>query len=123
MKTERKIYLKRYENKRKNKLKEKTKIVVWANRVPILDDLLPMSNTTSNFFQRIDVPDKYVKLVVQLAQKSILEQMQTQIPAALDQEINQAVAAAQGIINQEIQLEAADREKRKYGNPQKQGAM
>lgn len=103
--------------------KEKTKIVVWANRVPILDDLLPMSNTTSNFFQRIDVPDKYVKLVVQLAQKSILEQMQTQIPAALDQEINQAVAAAQGIINQEIQLEAADREKRKYGNPQKQGAM
>ena len=102
---------------------DKAKVVIWAHRIPILDDLKAPNDPTTNYLGRIDVPDKYVKLVLQLTQKSILEQLSAQVPAALEQEINQAIVAAQGVINNEIQLEAADREKRKYGNPQKSGGM
>lgn len=95
------------------------KIVIWSNRQPRLDDLLPTSNTASIYYQNVDVPDKYVKLLIQLVQKSLLEQQNAQVPAQLEADINQAVVAAQSSIQAELALEAADREKRKYGNPQK----
>lgn len=95
------------------------KIVIWTNRQPQLDDLRPLNDPLTNYRGNIDIPDKYIKLLIQLVQKSILEQISAQVPANLDNEINQAVAQVQTMIQSDLQLEAAEREKRKYGNPQR----
>lgn len=95
--------------------------VLWAYRLPLLDNLIaPTSPATNNNYRAmVDLPDRYVDLLIKIVMQKILAQIREQIPMQLEQEINQGVATITGMLNQELQFEAAEREKRKYGAQQK----
>jgi hypothetical protein len=98
-------------------------ITIVATRHCALDDLLP-PDTSVTYRTRIDMPDKYVDLLVKKVQKLILTQLREQVPAQLEQEITQQQMGIMQQISAELQFEQSEREKRKYGNMQKiPGAM
>lgn len=109
-----------------------THFVGWGYRKPILDNLVPESvangvwfndeyrgTITQNYYDYIDLPDEYANLLIKIIQKNILEQLREQIPAQLEGEINQGLATITQNISAELQFEAAEREKRKYGAQQR----
>lgn len=113
------------------------KFVVWGTRKPVLDNLVSDrvasgqqgadqtgALQTQNYFSTIDLPDEYAELLIKMTIIKILQQMHEQIPTQLEQEVNAGLAMINTQITSEMQFEAAEREKRKYGNPQKApGAM
>ena len=94
-------------------------LVLWVTRKPILDDLLAPDDPRSNYRQNVDLPDQYIDLLVKITQKKVLEQRREQIPTALEQEVNQGLASIQQMLANDLQFEAAEREKRKYGVAQR----
>lgn len=103
---------------------------VWAYRKPILDNVAIATSIGAqtagggNYRGNVDLPDEYMELLIKMTQKNILEQIREQVPQALEQEINQGLANINQLINSELQFEAAEREKRKYGSQQRPpGAM
>lgn len=103
---------------------------VWAYRKPILDNVAIASSVAAqtagggNYRGNVDLPDEYMELLIKMTQKNILEQIREQVPQALEQEINQGLANINQMIGSELQFEAAERDKRKYGFPQRPpGAM
>lgn len=102
------------------------RFVLWAMRTPILDALLRPDDPSlqNNYRGMVDLPDRYVDLLIKMTQKKILEQIREQVPQVLEQEINQGLANINQLIGSELQFEAAEREKRKYGSQQRPpGAM
>lgn len=116
---------------------DKTHYVGWGYRKPLLDNMVPESIDegvpfndeyrgllSQNYYGYIDLPDEYVSLLIKMVQKNVLEQLREQIPAQLEGEINQGLATITQNITNELQLEAAEREKQRYGNQQRPpGAM
>lgn len=79
-------------------------ITIMGFRQPILDDLLPPVNS-STWTTMVDLPDKYMKLALQMTQKMILEQLNQQIPAQLEANIAQTLQQIQGTLQSDFQLE------------------
>lgn len=85
-------------------------VAVYGYRQPVLDNLqAPMQangsvNTNSGFYSNIDLPDKHIKLCLQLVQKMIIEQIKQEVPAQLDAEINQAIQAINTNIANKLEL-------------------
>lgn len=114
-----------------------THYVGWGHRKPILDAMVPVSVEQTmpytdeyrgiivqNYFGYIDLPDEYASLLIKMVQKNILEQLREQIPQQLEGEIVQGLQSISQNITNELQLEAAEREKRRYGAQQRSpGAM
>jgi len=98
-------------------------INIFATRNPLLDDMLA-ENVSTTYRQPIDLPDKYVKLLLGLVQKSILNQLSREPPAQLEAEINQGIAMINQEIAQEIQHSQQIIDKYAYGNlSQRQGQI
>lgn len=93
------------------------RIVLMCFRQPILDDMLPTNNANSIYFNNVDLPDRYIHLLLQMVQKMILQQINVTPPAQLEQDINQGLMQINSNLNQDLQFERAEREKLKYGSP------
>lgn len=96
--------------------------IIWGTRKPLVDTLLAPDDVNSNYKSNIDLPDQYVNLLVKMTQKKVLEQRResgSPVDAQLYQEVTQNVQLLQQQLTSEIQFEAAEREKRKYGVPQR----
>lgn len=116
---------------------EDTHFVAWGFRNPILDNLVPegIPNFGSyndpakglliqNYYSYVDLPDQYAMLLIKMTQKNILEQLREQVPQALEAEINQGLAQITQNIVTDLQFEASEREKKRYGAQQRPpGAM
>jgi len=103
-------------------------ITIAGYRKPLLDNLIAPNQQTGspigNYESMIDLPDEHVELLLNLIMKKIYTQRRERAPESLEQDINQGVAQISGLINQEMQFEAAERDKVRYGSPQKTpGAM
>lgn len=100
-------------------------IGLWGWRKPMLDALTsPNVLTNNNYYGNVDLPDEHIELLIKMVQKKILEQLREQVPAQLDQEINQGLLTITQNLQAELQFEASEREKRKYGEQQRApGAM
>jgi hypothetical protein len=103
---------------------------IWGRRHPILDTLLARNDPANNYSNitganaNVDLPDQYIDLLVKMTQKRVLEQRREAVPQELTQQVNDGVAMINKLVSDELQFEAAEREKRKYGNPQRPpGAM
>jgi len=96
--------------------------ILWGTRKPLVDNLLAPGAPNSNYRSNVDLPDQYVNLLVKMTQKKVLEQRRESgnpVDAQLYQEVTQNVQLLQQQLMSEIQFEAAEREKRKYGVPQR----
>jgi len=92
-------------------------IVIVGRRQPLLDDLLA-ENVSLTYRTNVDLPDKYIKLLIQMVQKMILEQLNMKPAAQLEQEINQGIAMISQNLASETNFEKDAREKKKYGHQQ-----
>jgi hypothetical protein len=96
--------------------------IIWGTRKPLVDTLLAPDDTNGNYRSNVDLPDQYINLLVKMTQKKVLEQRRESgnpVDAQLYQEVTQNVQLLQQQLMSEIQFEAAEREKRKYGAPQR----
>ena len=96
--------------------------IIWGTRKPLVDNLLAPGAPNSNYRSNVDLPDQYVNLLVKMTQKKVLEQRRESgnpVDAQLYQEVTQNVQLLQQQLMSEIQFEAAEREKRKYGVAQR----
>lgn len=93
-----------------------TKIVLWGHRKPLLDNLMPETQTGSSWTALIDLPDSDMRLLLLMVQKMIMEQVNKVPDQAHTAEIAQLTAQITGNLVQEVQYEASEREKRRYGN-------
>lgn len=97
------------------------KLVIWAYRKPVFDNLLAVTDPNNNYSSitgnnaLVDLPDEYIDLLIKMTQKKILEQIREQIPAQLEQEINVGIQSISQNLANEIQFEAQERMKSKYG--------
>lgn len=83
---------------------------IWCYRQPILDNLLPISNgatgsTASGFFLKADIPDRYIKLLVDMMRVSILQQAKQSVPQELQVGVNTALAQIGQNLEQAARLE------------------
>lgn len=98
-------------------------ITLVGMRKPELDDL-KAPEQSNTYKQPVDLPDEYMDLLVKKVQKFVLTQLREQVPAQLEQEINQQQMLIQKQINDELQYEQAERQKMTYGYGQRPpGAM
>lgn len=102
-------------------------LTVFGYRQPLLDDLLPPV-TSITYVQRtstetvnadisefIDIPDRYVKLLIDMVQALILQQLSRPIPNQLGQDVNQGVMQLTQMIELEKRNTAQERMKTDYG--------
>jgi hypothetical protein len=68
---------------------------IFGIRHPLSDNMLPTNNRDSGYWQTIDIPDMYIRLLVLLTQKSCLEQLKREVDVNLEQVINQT---SQGLL-------------------------
>lgn len=97
---------------------EASNLCIWINRQPLLDNMQPMTMPNSGWLQNVDLPDRYIKLALQMTQKMILEQLNQQAPAQLEANIVQAVQQITGQLNNDLAFEKQTRERTRYGSPQ-----
>jgi hypothetical protein len=95
--------------------------MLWGFRKPILDNMVPPDATTQaaqngNYRSLVDLPDEYVDLLIKLVIQKIYTQRRERVPEALEQEVNQGVAQISQMISSELQYEAAERDKLRYGH-------
>jgi len=84
-------------------------------RQPILDDMLPESTSLTykhtkdtdipQINEYIDLPDRYAKLLIDMVQASILQQVNVDIPKQIEQSINQATQQLTSMIDAKRQFE------------------
>lgn len=92
---------------------------IFAYRSPLLDDLTPPLPTSTFVTNKVDIPDRYIRLVVLMAQKMVLEQLNMTAPEQLEAQIQQGVASITQGLQAEIQMERSERDKQRYGVPQR----
>jgi len=98
-------------------------ITIVATRKQRLDDL-KAPEQSNTYKERVDLPDEYMDLLIKKVQKFVLTQLREQVPAQLEQEINQQQMQIHDQINRELQYEQAERQKVSYGYGQRPpGAM
>jgi hypothetical protein len=80
-------------------------INIFGYRQPKLDNLLAINKgLASSWAQKIDLPDKYMKLVLQMTQVMIMEQLNQIIPAQLEASIAQAIQQIQANLQSNLQM-------------------
>jgi hypothetical protein len=57
----------------------------------MLDNLLPVTNSSSSWLAKIDLPDRYVKLLIDMICKTIYQQTSKPVPESIEQTINQGL--------------------------------
>jgi hypothetical protein len=92
-------------------------ISLYCYRQPLLDDLLPLSKTQT-YRQKMDIPDEYIGLVIALAQKKVLEQLNADPNQQMEvnQKVQLELSKLQQNLNEDVQFEKIQREKIKYGD-------
>lgn len=91
------------------------RFTLYGYRKPILDNLLPEEDPNSSWTSLVDVPDEHIRLVQLMAQKMCLEQLNKQVAPEVSTDIAQLTQVLTGQLNQEYQMERADREKVRKG--------
>lgn len=92
--------------------------MIWAYRQPKLDDLLPFY-TSSTWNGNADIPDEYVKLLVDLLRKHIYLQLNQPVPGEVEQNINTALQQLSQNLQQDAAMELAALQQTKQGYPGK----
>jgi hypothetical protein len=110
--------------------------VIWGYRQPLLDDMLPENtiafqdsnksktyNIGGNSFSSnyIDLPDRYVKLLVDMTVKNVYQQMQLQPPAQVEQAIAQGIASI--VQNTMAEKQSETKSDKPYITPVQPGGM
>lgn len=91
-----------------------TEYWIFGYRNPILDDLKDAA-TSITWRKPVDLADRYVRLLLLMAQKMVLEQVNKQVDPALEQNIQSMTAQITNQIVQETQFAEAQRVKQEYG--------
>lgn len=91
------------------------RFTLYGYRKPILDNLLPEEDPNSSWATLVDIPDEHIRLVQLMAQKMCLEQLNKQVAPEVSTDIAQLTQVLTGQLNQEYQMERADREKVRKG--------
>ena len=99
---------------------------IFAYRQPLLDDMLDPENSvtfkysdTPGISEYIDLPDRYVKLLVDMVSVAIIQQRKEPVPGELQQTVNQGLALLSKNIGDAIQLAQKEQQERRYGMPQR----
>lgn len=87
---------------------------IFGYRNPILDDLKDYA-TSVTWRKPVDLSDRYVRLLLLMAQKMVLEQVNKQIDPALEQNIQSMTSQITSQIVQETQFAEMQRTKQEYG--------
>lgn len=96
-------------------------IALWVTRRPILDNLLPYTDANSNIDSFIDLADPYVDLLIKLTVLKVLQQMEKQVPAEIENGVNAGIESINQMIMFEMQHERAIKERMAIGKPQQFG--
>lgn len=91
-----------------------TEFWLFGYRNPILDDLKDAAVSTT-WAKPVDLSDRYVRLLLLMAQKMVLEQVNKQVDPAIEQNIQSLTAQITSQIVQETQFAEAQRVKTEYG--------
>lgn len=91
------------------------RFTLFGYRKPILDNLLPEESPNSSWTALVDIPDEHIRLVQLMAQKMCLEQLNKQVAPEVSTDIAQLTQVLTGQLNQEYQMERAEREKVRKG--------
>jgi len=67
----------------------------------------------------IDLPDIYVDLLIKLTVQKVLQQNKEQVPAEIESAVNAGIQSINQMITFEMQHEAALKERRNLGKPQR----
>lgn len=96
-------------------------ITVIGLRKPLLDNMYAPNSVdvNNNYKTNIDLPDEYADLLIKMVMQKILTQIREQVPAQLEQEINQGLMNIHQLLDKDLQFEQLSREKKKYGSQQK----
>lgn len=78
---------------------------IWAYRQPITDNLLPVSNAATGYFLNADVPDMYIKLLIDMIAKNIYQQKKEAVPQNIEQSIQIGLAQIGQNLEQAARLE------------------
>jgi len=80
---------------------------VWCNRNPMLDNMTPISTASnaSGFFQSCDLPDRYVKLLIDMIARNIYQQKKEAVPQNIEQGIQSGLAQISQNFEQALRLE------------------
>lgn len=78
---------------------------IWAFRQPITDNLLPISDANTGYFLRADIPDMYVKLLIDMIAKNIYQQKKEAVPQNIEQSIQTGLAQISQNLEQAARLE------------------
>lgn len=87
---------------------------IFGFRNPILDDLRP-TDVSTTWGKTVDLPDRYVRLLLLMGQKMVLEQVNKAVDPAIDQAINQTTQQITASIVAEAQFAESQRTKQEYG--------
>jgi hypothetical protein len=87
---------------------------IFGYRNPIMDDLKDYA-TSVTWRKPIDLSDRYIRLLLLMSQKMVLEQVNKQIDPAMEQNIQSMTAQITSQIVQETQFAEAQRVKQEYG--------
>lgn len=92
-------------------------LTIHALRQPMLDDLLAPSISVT-YKRNIDLPDEYMSLCIALAQHKVLEQINADPNdrSLVGQTIQTELSKIQANIQEKVQFEKLEREKKKYGD-------
>ena len=113
-------------------------LTIFAFRNPMLDDLCtplvdlatgdgistsqtfvqrtPGAATLPPFTEYVDLPDRYMKLLVDMVQSMVLQQLQRPIPNNIEQSVNQGIMQLTEMLDKQKQAAAQERMRAAYGS-------
>lgn len=93
--------------------------VIWGYRQPVLDNLIAVGGANTSWTANVDLPDKYIKLLVDMTCKSIIQQRNGHVPNELDASINSGLSMLSQNLQQAVALEQQSFNQRKTGQVQR----
>lgn len=99
---------------------------IFAYRQPLLDDMVDEVNSvtfkitqTPADSEFIDLPDRYVKLLVDMVCVAIIQQRKEPVPGELQQSVNQGLALLSKNLQDAVALAQKEQQERRFGQPQR----
>lgn len=93
--------------------------ILWGYRQPMVDNLGAVGAGGTSWTLNVDLPDKYIKLLIDMTCKSIIQQRNGHIPNELDASINQGLTQLSQNLQTAVALEQQSFAQRKTGQPQR----
>lgn len=90
--------------------------VIWGNRLPLLDNLLPEDNAASTYRSLVDIPDRHARLLILMVQKQVLESIGKQMQPAAVQELTALTSQITQNVMAQPQVEQAQNEQDKHSS-------